>query len=255
MDKIKAKNLTTQLAHQQPYRASVNLPDPPASHYYQGLEFDFRNIWKYFFEGIELHEASFERHYVLNVQQNSLAQASGVEEFDILIEVDGRSIEVVYMSEGTIEQQSHSQSRAFANMLADIFERAGQPMRCTFESQSGAISIVTLQSRSLFDSAAVVNQEQTDLNTSTIKQHHSWQDKFGKKNCYGADDRPDDISIDKNRPGVVQKNRNKTSTYKSKLNTKELKGHAYDDATPPTDRDLLNWKMVLDFMVEGNDVD
>ena len=55
---IEPRNLTAQLHHRAAGNPPSTLPDSAISNCFPGLEFDFRNIWRRVFEGIEIHEAS-----------------------------------------------------------------------------------------------------------------------------------------------------------------------------------------------------
>jgi len=54
---IEAKNLTAQLRYRAAGNPPGTLPDSAISNCFPGLEFDFRNVWKRIFAGIEMHEA------------------------------------------------------------------------------------------------------------------------------------------------------------------------------------------------------
>ena len=55
---IEPRNLTAQLHHRAAGNPPSTLPDSAISNCFPGLEFDFRNVWRRVFEGIEIHEAS-----------------------------------------------------------------------------------------------------------------------------------------------------------------------------------------------------
>ena len=55
---IEPRNLTAQLHHRAAGNPPSTLPDSAISNCFPGLEFDFRNIWRRVFEGIEIHEAN-----------------------------------------------------------------------------------------------------------------------------------------------------------------------------------------------------
>src|SRR6266581_8873559 len=77
--RLQAKNLTAQLSllDQLRYRAGGNPPstvaDAAISNCFPGLEFDFRNIWRRIFDGIELHEAT---NLVVNADPKRRSSAS-----------------------------------------------------------------------------------------------------------------------------------------------------------------------------------
>jgi hypothetical protein len=60
--RIDPANRTAQLQYRAAGNPPSTLPDSAISNCYPGLEFDFRNIWRRMFEGIEMHEAD---NYVL----------------------------------------------------------------------------------------------------------------------------------------------------------------------------------------------
>ena len=55
---IEPRNLTAQLHHRAAGNPPSTLPDSAISNCFPGLEFDFRNVWRRIFEGIEMHEAN-----------------------------------------------------------------------------------------------------------------------------------------------------------------------------------------------------
>ena len=55
---IEPRNLTAQLHHRAAGNPPSTLPESAISNCFPGLEFDFRNIWRRIFEGIEIHESS-----------------------------------------------------------------------------------------------------------------------------------------------------------------------------------------------------
>jgi hypothetical protein len=57
MSPIDPKNLTAQLHYRAPGNPPSTLPSSAISNAFPGLEFDFRNVWRRVFRGIELHEA------------------------------------------------------------------------------------------------------------------------------------------------------------------------------------------------------
>ncbi|MFI9009866.1 hypothetical protein ACIGNX_21800 [Actinosynnema sp. NPDC053489] len=56
-DRIHPLNLSAQLHHQAAGNPPSTLPESAISNAFPGLEFDFRNIWRFLLDGIELHES------------------------------------------------------------------------------------------------------------------------------------------------------------------------------------------------------
>ena len=54
---IEPRNLAAQLHYRAAGNPPSTLPESAISNCFPGLEFDFRNIWRRVFEGIEIHEA------------------------------------------------------------------------------------------------------------------------------------------------------------------------------------------------------
>jgi hypothetical protein len=57
MTAIDPKNLSAQLTYRAAGNPPSTLPDSAISNCFPGLEFDFRNIWRRLFVGLEMHEA------------------------------------------------------------------------------------------------------------------------------------------------------------------------------------------------------
>ena len=140
MASINPKNVTAQFS----YRASGNppstLPQDAISNFYPGLEFDLRSLWKHILSGIELHETGLvtDGHQVLAVTPGSPADVAGVRPGFRLLSVDARPVEASGMSDqGPMPERF---AMEFFNSLADVVQKAGQPVRCVFQdSGSGTV--------------------------------------------------------------------------------------------------------------------
>lgn len=149
MPSIDPKNLSAQLAHRTRGNPPSTQPHSAISNCFPGLEFDFRNIWKSLFEGLELHEAV---PLVLDVAPGSPAAAAGVEVFDQLIDVAGRSMTIpTLLPTGPSEDESAE----YSNALTHIVALAGSAVKCVFEKNSGARVVANLTVRQILKGAAL----------------------------------------------------------------------------------------------------
>ena len=57
MKKLDPMNLTAQLRYRAAGNPPASLSTTAISNCFPGLEFDFRNVWKRIFVGLEMHEA------------------------------------------------------------------------------------------------------------------------------------------------------------------------------------------------------
>jgi hypothetical protein len=86
---VDPKDLTAQMLHRAAGNPPSTLPLSAVSNFFPGLEFDFRNIWRRIFVGIELHEAGLA---VTLVEPGSPAAAQGIEPGFVLLEVNGQPV-------------------------------------------------------------------------------------------------------------------------------------------------------------------
>lgn len=189
MREIKAKNLTAQYNHKASGNPPGTLPISAISNCFPGLELDFRAIWKYLIEGIELHEAGLwdAGHVVLNVDRDGPAYAAGVRDFDLLISVNGEMV--------VAQGQMKGASLEFSNSLVDVFDFAGKKVPVQFESiDSGRIIEASLTIQPLFESG-VLSEKLAEPGALTQGLCSPWQADYRECGCYyWAASRPDFVN-------------------------------------------------------------
>ena len=188
---INPKNLTAQITH----RATGNPPSTVVSsavaNFFPGLEFDFRNIWRKIFIGIELHEALLN---VVSVEPGGAAAAAGVQPNDVLIEVDGRPVYGDRVNAaGAVVGATPLE---WSNSLADIV-RSTTPVTCLFQRAAGGNISVALAVHPLFEGAAV-SRELAAPGELTQSLCSPWQADYRECGCfYWSASRPDFVNVDK----------------------------------------------------------
>lgn len=196
MPQIEAVNVTAQFA----YRARGNPPSTQPlsaiSNCFPGLEFDFRNVWKNLFEGVELHEAgqTDDGHIAMHIEPSTPAAAAGVGVFDRLIEVDGRRIETRYTLPG--QSTNFQIAWEFANSLSHILKKTGSAVPCVFQKASGQRVTANLVVHALFDGAAI-HPDLAEPGALTQSLCSPWQADYRECGCYyWAASRPDFVNVD-----------------------------------------------------------
>lgn len=194
MAPIEPKNLAAQLN----YRARGN---PPSTHprdaisnCFPGLEFDFRNVWRRLFVGIELHEADTR---VVKVEPDSEAAARGVTTSHDLVSVGGVPVRARVRSGGDLSD--NTRSLEWANALAPILFGSSRKPECRFEileSPSPGVVIVDLELRPLFDGVAI-SRELASPGDLTQSLCSPWQADYRECGCYyWAASRPDFVNVE-----------------------------------------------------------
>jgi len=192
MAPIEPKNLSAQLN----YRARGN---PPSTHpreaianCFPGLEFDFRNVWKRLFVGIELHEADTR---VIKVEPGSEAAARGVTTNHDLMSVGGVPVRARVRTGGVLTDSTRSLE--WANALAPVLSGPDRTPECRFEvlGNPGAV-IVNLELRPLFDGVAI-SQDLASPGDLTQSLCSPWQADYRECACfYWAASRPDFVNVE-----------------------------------------------------------
>lgn len=248
MPTIDPKNLSAQLAHRARGNPPSSQPYSAVSNCFPGLEFDFRNIWKHLFEGIELHEGGAGNHVVLDVVPGSPAAAAGVAVFDSLVEVDGRA---PILRQVLPSGPSDDDSAEFANALAHIFTKAGTAVLCVFEKESGARVTATLTIRPIFEGVALA-EPLAEPGALTQSLCSPWQADYRECACfYWAASRPDFVNY---QPGDgpakghdwMQTNRGAEAPY-------QPDGGGFSPAHVKYDDLYKEWEKHLRFIVGGKD--
>jgi len=269
--RIEAKNLTAQLRYRAAGNPPGSLPDSAISNCYPGLEFDFRNVWKRIFVGIEMHEADnlivkFDdpqyqpllRHRILRVDGDPLAvQVSGPQA------PNGPS--------SALATGTNPDAAAFlewSNALARVLhEKAGQTVRCEVTRDEApnpvlppkipgdGTTFVDLEVRRFFDpGVAVINRDMVQPGELTQSLCSPWQNDYRECACYyWASSRPDYVNVEPTSQGVsagnnwMQKDRKRETPREYILDDrKDTRLVSYDDL-------FQDWQTELRFEVEGKD--
>ena len=250
---IQPKNIAAQLA----FRARGN---PPSTHpmsaisnCFPGLEFDFRNVWKNLFEGLEMHEAGLvnDGHLVVDVIPGLTAAQAGVEVFDRLVEVDGREVEIPRITpDGPTQQRI---ALELSNGLSHIGGKAGQQVTCVFVKQNGARVAVEVRTRPLFEGIALA-EPIAEPGALTQSLCSPWQADYRECGCYyWAASRPDFVNAEKDASGNaqghdwMQRDRTPGAPYQPDAGGRSGPAHvSYDDL-------YTQWETHLRFIVAGKD--
>ncbi|MGH8967110.1 MAG: hypothetical protein ACRDXB_17530, partial [Actinomycetes bacterium] len=203
---IEPRNLTAQLQHRAAGNPPSTLPDAAISNCFPGLEFDFRNVWRRLFEGIEVHEA---RGYVVRAE-GELQRLEGrvltqVADIPTLIGVRG--------PRGTQEDASlGSAFLEWSNAMAEVLRTsAGQLVACQFVDPEDpeAVETVELRIRPLFARSEVTDEplpliDEVMAGPGELTQSlcSPWQNDYRECGCYyWAASRPDYVNVESTEQG------------------------------------------------------
>ncbi len=249
MQGIQPTNLTAQYMHRARGNPPSVLVDTAISNCFPGLEFDFRNIWKNLFEGIELHEAGVREagHRVLGVEPGSAAALAGILVFARLASVNGKSLE------GFITTPTQSTNRTTAlelgNALAEIFAFQGTTVDCRFELEPDQFVNVALKVRPVFE-GGTFSEAVVEPGALTQSLCSPWQADYRECGCYyWAASRPDFVNVDNTGNGQdwMQKNRSAGTPYQPDAGGFSSANHvSYDEL-------YQDWEAQLKFIVGGKD--
>jgi hypothetical protein len=246
MATIKPTNLTAQYTHKARGNPPSVLATSAISNCFPGLEFDFRNLWKNLFEGIELHEAGLggAGHRVVNVEPGGAAAQA--ENFARLSRVGGISLE------GALTQPSGATNRTTAlelgNALAAIFASQGAKVMCQFELLTGSIVSAELTVRHVF-SSGVIAEELAEPGALTQSLCSPWQADYRECGCfYWAASRPDFVNVNGNNgQDWMQKARSPGDAYQPDPGGRVPNTHiTYDEL-------YQAWEQHLRFIIGGKD--
>lgn len=272
--RIEAKNLTAQLR----YRAAGNppgaLPESAISNCFPGLEFDFRNVWKRIFVGIEMHEADnlvvkiedakhkdLLHHRILRVDGDPLAvQVSGPQ---------APNRDSVVLTAGT-----NPDAAAFlewSNALARVLhEKAGRTVRCEITKDvslnpqlppgtpgDGTI-FVELEIRPFFEKdQAVIARALAEPGELTQSLCSPWQNDYRECACYyWASSRPDYVNVEPTPEGISAGNNwmQKDRTPDPRETPRHyILDDRQDSRLVTYDELFQKWEEMLRFEVEGKD--
>ncbi|MCF3103125.1 hypothetical protein IPZ58_16250 [Streptomyces roseoverticillatus] len=266
----------TNLSAQLHYRAAGNPPSTLAasaiSNAFPGLEFDFRNIWRRIFEGIELHEAD---NYVVraepkhkNLEGCRLLRVAGepvVGDLSGPRFPGGGSQPLV-----STDNPDGVMMLEWSNSLAGVLDRhVNQKVRCDFTKKPSAnpvgipqdpaeLQTVELTVRPVFATSKAVNERLAVIDEQLVRPGDltsslcsPWQNDYRECACYyWAASRPDFVNVDVDEQGLSVGN-NWLAVHR------EPKEYVLDrgaDTRLLTYDDLFQeWQQQLRFVVGGQD--
>jgi hypothetical protein len=252
MPEIKPKNLSAQLD----YRGRGNPPNTHPRSFiancFPGLEFDFRNVWKMFLVGIELHESA---NLIVNVEPGSLAVQQGVAVGHELVAVDGHAVEATIVGPrqvGEPDVSLRATNLEWTNSLAEVVAKAGQKVACRFRSDNGEFEAM-LEVRNLFEGMALSPQA-AEPGALTQGLCSPWQSDYRECGCYyWAASRPDfvNVEVDQNQQAAghnwMLKNRQPTTPrIYTPDNPNDPNQVLYEDL-------YRDWEGALRFIISGQD--
>ena len=272
MGKIDPKNLTAQLEHLSRGNPPSTLPNAAVSNCFPGLEFDFRNIWRRIFVGIELHEAWPQ---VVKVDEDSNGEVKrllnyylrSVDQEQIWVQLIGPKAEVegepkpppgdINLGEDSLE---------WANALATIVQKAGKDVQCTFALvKNGQITDtkqISLRVRPLLELRKingeteqylpVISKEIAKPGEMTQSLCSPWQNDYKECACYyWAASRPDFVNVEEKEEGGSRTTVGHNWLHKRDKSTPKYSLKNIDLVT--YEELFRNWEKMLKFIREGKD--
>lgn len=252
MPSIEPLNVTAQMAHTARGNPPSTLPASAVSNCFPGLEFDFRNVWKFVFEGIEMREAGWvDGHLVMDVESESAADSAGVSVGDQLVNVDERSLELpITGSDGSVFVENAAWE--FSNAFAHIVQKGGMVVPCVFRKSNGTLITAQLTVREIFDGVALA-AELAEPGAMTQGLCSPWQADYRECGCfYWAASRPDFVNVENNGGNAeghdwMQKDRSPGTPYQPDPGGRGSADHiSYDDL-------YTEWESQLKFVIDGKD--
>ncbi len=254
---IEPTNLTAQLLHRAAGNPPSTLPDAAVSNCFPGLEFDFRNVWRRVFEGIEVHEAY---GFVVRAQ-GELQRLEG----RYLIQVAQTPVRIDAHGPNATEQDARLGDAflEWSNIIAEVLHSsAGQLVPCQFaDSFDGPpVETVELRIRPLFARSAVtdellplIDEEMVQPGELTQSLCSPWQNDYRECACYyWAASRPDYVNVESTEQGP---------SIGNNWMARQREPKRYEPDNPTNARqfnyeDLFrDWQGLLRFIVGGRDYD
>ena len=270
---IEAKNLSAQLQYRAAGNPPSTLPDTAISNAFPGLEMDFRNIWKFILEGIELHESS---NLVVGVDKSAPPEVQGLTKGYRLLRIEDIEVTVPVMGPQYIDgpnvpllDTTFGDPRMpleWSNALAEIVHKfSGQQVQCTFEPLDDPKQTlrVSLKVRPFFEEVdiageklrlAVVAKDIAPPGALTQSLCSPWQNDYRECACfYWAATRPDYVNVEARPDGTSSGN-----NWMQKDRASETpRLYIIDDRMDPnlvTYADLFrHWEKSLRFIIGGTD--
>ena len=258
---IRADALLEQLSYRAAGNPPGTLPTTAISNCFPGLEFDFRNVWKNIFKGIELHESD---NLVVGADEEFAAL-----QYRRLVKIRlprGEEQKLITIVRGPRRAGGESEDLGFAalewtNALALVVREAGQVVTCEFtraaapdddigpDSETEAFQ---LEVRAFFEpGTAVIARDLASPGQLTQSLCSPWQNDYRECACYyWAASRPDFVNAEVSAAG--------TSAGENWMQVRgENPGvYRYDEQGTGTltYEDLFRqWETVLRFEIQGRD--
>ena len=253
---IEPKNVTAQLHHRAAGNPPSTLPDAAISNCFPGLEFDFRNVWRRLFEGIEVHGAhGFVVHAEGELQRLEGHYLIQVADTPTLLEVRGPA--------GTQEDASlGSTFIEWSNAIADVLRTsAGQLVPCQFldpDADPQTVETVELRVRPLFARSGVTNEplpliDEVMAQPGELTQSlcSPWQNDYRECGCYyWAASRPDYVNVESTEQGPSVGN----NWMARQREPKQYEPDSPDNPRQVSYEELFrDWQGLLRFIVGGRD--
>ncbi|PYQ31935.1 MAG: hypothetical protein DMF56_02215 [Acidobacteria bacterium] len=204
---IEANALLEQLSYRAAGNPPGTLPTTAISNCFPGLEFDFRNVWKNIFEGIELHESD---NFVVNVIDPKLKKLRYRRLIKIHLPRGEQALITALKGPRTVGGPSRDLGPAaleWANALVFVVrEAAGQIVKCEFTRRRAEDAVgadvkteeFELKVRNFFEpGTAVIARDLVAPGQLTQSLCSPWQNDYLECACYyWAASRPDFVNVD-----------------------------------------------------------
>ncbi len=276
--RIEAKNLTAQLNYRAVGNPPGTLPHSAISNCFPGLEFDFRNVWKRIFVGLEMHEAD---NLVVHVEDSKYKKLLHHRILRVACDPDGKGGDPLAVQvfgpqapngdSSPLTSGSNPQAAAFmewSNALARVLHaHGGQTVHCLVTRKASldpllppdkagdSTKVVKLEIRRFFElHQAVINREMVQPGELTQSLCSPWQNDYRECACYyWASSRPDYVNVEPTAEGIsvgnnwMQKDRTPATPREYILdNRQDTRLVSYDDL-------FRSWETKLRFEIEGKD--
>lgn len=276
--RIEAKNLTAQLRYRAAGNPPGTLPDSAISNCFPGLEFDFRNVWKRIFVGLEMHEAD---NLVVRVEDPKHKDLLHRRILRVACGPEGRGgdpLAVLVLGpqapnadSSPLTSGSNPEAAAFmewSNALAQVLHaHGGRTVHCLVTRKEslapllppaeadGSTKVVELEIRRFFEPhQAVISRDLVQPGELTQSLCSPWQNDYRECACYyWASSRPDYVNVEPTTAGIsignnwMQKDRTPAAPREYVLDDRaDTRLVTYDDL-------FQRWERELRFEIEGKD--
>jgi len=260
---IEADALHEQLSYRAAGNPPGTLPATAISNCFPGLEFDFRNVWKFIFKGIELHESD---NLVVGTDPDpkleklrfhrlmKIRLGDGVQKLVIQIHGPNPAGNETALGPSALE---------WANALANVVRHGGETVTCEFTKERAPNAVnadaetITeeLEVRRFFEpGTAVIARELVGPGQLTQSLCSPWQNDYRECACYyWAASRPDYVNVEPGADGTS------AGDNWMQIRGSGPKQYLPDEFSGPgllTYEDMFRrWETVLRFEVGGSDTD